>query len=185
MYQKVHRYWNLGVALILLLGVGWIAVSTVEPGSTTSGRTPAPHQGFLAPDFTLNSLDGRAYRLSDLRGQVVLINFWASWCLPCRTEMPDMEEAYQEYVSRGLTILAVNSTVQDKPVQVRAFVEDNRLSFPVLMDAIGNVTEAYQISALPTSFFVDRDGIIQEVVIGGPMPEALLRERIEKLLGGE
>lgn len=168
--------------LVLVFGAAWIGVSTTLPGGTTTPGIPAPQRGFLAPDFSLETLEGNAITLSELQGQAVLINLWASWCGPCRQEMPAMERMYQEYADQGFTILAVNATNQDSIGNAQAFVDEHDLNFPILLDRDGRVSDMYNLLALPSSFFVDRNGVIQEVVIGGPMAEALLRTRIENLL---
>jgi peroxiredoxin len=167
---------------ILVLSAGWIWLSRVPENAVNAGNTPAPRTGFLSPDFELAMMSGETVRLSDLRGQPLLINFWASWCTPCRVEMPAMQRAFQEYKDQGFTILAINATHQDSLEKARSLTESLGLDFPVLMDETGSVSSRYETLALPTSFFVDRDGIIREVVIGGPMSEALLRIRIEQLL---
>jgi len=167
---------------ILIIGAGWIWISAPSPGSITEGKIPAPQKGFLAPDFTLETLAGENITLSDLRGHAVLINLWASWCPPCRAEMPDMQQAYEDYEERGFTILAINATNQDSLSAAEDFVKDHNLTFPILLDSKGEVSRLYQLRSLPTSYFVDAEGIIQEVIVGGPMSEALLRTRIESLL---
>ncbi len=168
--------------LLLLAGLAWIGLSADPTGSTTAGKIPAPQVGFLAPDFTLNSLDGKSYTLSELRGQAVILNLWATWCPPCRAEMPTLQKLYEEYRKEGLLVLAINSTVQDTAAAIPAFVEQYGLTFPILLDENGAVSRAYQLRSLPSSYFIGRDGIIREVVIGGPMSEALLRTRIETIL---
>ncbi len=167
---------------VLLLGAIWTGISANLPGGTTNPGIPAPQAGFLAPEFSLQTLDGETLALSDLHGQAVLVNIWASWCGPCRSEMPAMQTIYEEYQDQGFTILAINATSQDSRADAQAFVDENRLTFPVLLDLDGSVSRLYQVSALPSSFFVLPDGSIQEVVIGGPMAEALLRTRVERLL---
>lgn len=127
-------------------------------------------------------MDGKSFTLSDLRGQAVLINLWASWCVPCRSEMPAMQRVYEDLRAEGFEILAVNATNQDSRTAAQAFVNEMGLSYPILMDVDGLVSRQYGLRALPTSFFVAPDGIIQEVVVGGPMGEALLRIRVEQLL---
>lgn len=174
--------WTVFSLLVLLSGAGWIWASRVPDGAATVGGIPAPRQGFQAPDFVLETAAGQDVRLSELRGRPVLINLWASWCVPCRAEMPALEQAYQEYQGQGFILLAVNATDQDNRQAALAFAQENDLSFPILFDINGQVSELYQLRALPTSFFVNPDGIIQEVVVGGPMSEALLRVRIEQLL---
>jgi cytochrome c biogenesis protein CcmG, thiol:disulfide interchange protein DsbE len=168
--------------LILTLGAAWILVSADRSGAATQGLSPAPQQGFPAPDFELSTLAGESIRLSDLRGQAVLINLWATWCPPCRAEMPAIEKVYNEYKQDGLIVLAINMTYQDDPGRVPSFVEEYGLTFPILMDTQGTVGTDYQLRSLPSSYFIDREGIIKEVVIGGPMSEALLRTRVEQIL---
>lgn len=178
--QPIQR--RIVYTILLLLGLIWILASADKIGISTSGKISAPHQGFLAPDFELKTPAGEPIKLSDLRGQAVLINLWATWCPPCRAEMQTIEKVYNEYKEQGFTVLAVNMTYQDDPFAVVPFVAQQDLTFPVLLDETGEMAHAYQLRSLPSSFFVDRDGIINEVVIGGPMAEALLRTRIEDIL---
>jgi peroxiredoxin len=166
----------------LLLGLAWIFISADRSGTSTSGKIPAPQQGFLAPDFELKTPEGETIRLSGLRGQAVLVNLWATWCPPCRAEMQSIEKVYQEYKDEGFTVLAVNMTQQDKPSAIPLFIDEQGLTFPVLLDEAGEVADSYQMQSLPSSYFIRRDGVINEVVIGGPMSEALLRTRIEDIL---
>jgi cytochrome c biogenesis protein CcmG, thiol:disulfide interchange protein DsbE len=168
--------------LILTLGFAWILVSADRSGASTSGRIPAPQQGFLAPDFELKTPAGESITLSDLRGQAVLVNLWTTWCPPCRAEMQSIEKLYREYKDQGFTVLAINITYQDDPSAIMPFINEQGLTFPILMDETGGTAKAYQLRSLPSSFFIRRDGMINDVVIGGPMSEALLRTRIEDLL---
>ena len=168
--------------IILIAALAWIFISADASGASTAGEIPAPRQGFLAPDFTLNTPEGESFTLSELRGQAVLVNLWATWCPPCRAEMPAIQKLYDEYKDQGLVVLGVNMTYQDDPLAVVPFMQENQLTFPILIEETGNVAEKYELRSLPSSFFIDRDGIIQEVVIGGPMSEALLRTRIEAIL---
>ncbi len=178
----MSKHWNTLTLVTLVLAAGWIWISAAPPGSTTGGAIPAPAENFLAPDFSLTTLEGEPVSLADFRGKVVLLNFWASWCPPCRSEMPAMERVYQDYADRGFVILAVNATQQDSPDAARRFVSEQGLTFPILLDTSGTVSALYRTRSLPTSFFIGADGIIDEVVIGGPMSEALLRTRVETLL---
>ncbi len=168
--------------IILAAGFTWIVFSADRSGTSTAGKIPAPQTGFLAPDFELKTTGGEIIRLSDLRGQPVLINLWATWCPPCRAEMQSLETVYNDYKDQGFTILAVNMTSQDDPLAVMPFVRERGLTYPILLDEKGELARAYQMKSLPSSFFVNRDGTINEVIIGGPMAEALLRARIEDLL---
>jgi cytochrome c biogenesis protein CcmG/thiol:disulfide interchange protein DsbE len=167
---------------VLLAGLGWIFVSADRGGSSTAGEIPAPREGFLAPDFSLQTPEGETIALSDLRGQAVLVNLWATWCPPCRAEMPSMQKLYHEYKDKGFVVLAVNMTYQDDPSAVVPFMQEYNLTFPILIEDTGNVARSYELRSLPSSFFIDRQGFIQEVVIGGPMSETLLRTRIEAIL---
>jgi cytochrome c biogenesis protein CcmG/thiol:disulfide interchange protein DsbE len=169
-------------SMILLLGLAWTFASADKSGSSTEGMIPAPQEGFLAPDFALKTPGDELIQLSDLRGQAVLINLWATWCPPCRSEMQTIEKVYTDYKDQGFTVLAINMTYQDDPAAVMPFVNEQGLSFPILLDETSEVAKVYQLRSLPSSFFVDRNGVIHEVVIGGPMAEALLRTRIEDIL---
>ena|SRR5215207_5950955 len=168
--------------LILAIGFAWVLLSADKSGASTSARIPAPQQGFLAPDFELNTPAGETIKLSELRGQAVLVNLWATWCPPCGAEMQSIEKVYSEYKDQGFTVLAINMTYQDDPLAVLPFVNERGLTFPILLDETGAMAKAYQLRSLPSSYFIRRDGIINEVVIGGPMSEALLRTRIEDIL---
>lgn len=169
-------------AVILLAGLAWIFIGADRAGTSTAGEIPAPREGFLAPDFTLETTEGERITLSELRGQAVLVNLWATWCPPCRAEMPAMQKLYDEYKEQGFLVLAINMTYQDNLSAVEPFVQENGLNFPILIEDTGKVAEKYELRSLPSSFFIDRSGVIQEVVIGGPMSEALLRTRIESIL---
>jgi peroxiredoxin len=176
------RRWFPLVVVITIFGLFWIWASAVPAESTTSGRIPSPQEGFLAPEFTLERLEGGEIGLSDLAGQPVIVNLWASWCPPCRAEMPALEAVYQTYADDGLEILAVNMSSQDSLPQAASFVQELGLSFPILLDRNGEVARLYQSRALPSTFFVDTEGVIYRVVIGGPISEVLLQSTVEELL---
>ena len=179
MQQTQRRIFYL---FVLAAGFTWILFSADRSGSSTAGKIPAPQTGFLAPDFALRTPAGETIRLSDLRGQPVLVNLWATWCPPCRAEMQTLETVYNDYKDQGFTVLAVNMTSQDNPELILPFAVERGLTYPILLDEKGEVARAYQMKSLPSSFFINRDGTINEVVIGGPMAEALLRTRIEEIL---
>ncbi|HNB40682.1 MAG TPA: TlpA disulfide reductase family protein [Anaerolineales bacterium] len=167
--------------LLLIAGASWIVISG-QPTGTTTVAAAAPQAGFTAPDFTLKTAEGETYTLSELKGQAVLINVWATWCPPCKAEMPAIEKMYNEYKGQGFNVLAINSTFQDDPLQIKPFTEEYSLTFPILLDETSDISRDYQVRSLPSSYFVNRYGIITEVVIGGPMSEALLRTKIEEAL---
>jgi peroxiredoxin len=120
--------------------------------------------GDKAPDFQLQTLDGKVVKLSDYHGKVVLINFWATWCQPCRTEMPDLQKVYESWRGRGLEVLAVN--IAETPVAVQAFKKELGLTFPILLDSQKEVTKLYKVGPIPTSFFVDESGKIIRIFQG-------------------
>ena len=144
-------------------GTGPATFGTALPDSSPGG----PTVGAAAPDFTLKTLDGGEVRLSKLRGQPVLINFWASWCAPCRAEMPELARVYEARKADGLVILGVNLTTQDTLPDVRAFVMEFHVTFPVPLDDTGAVAnDAYRLRGIPTSIFIDRTGTIVRRQIG-------------------
>lgn len=180
----ITRHWTLLSIALLIISAGWIALSAPEPGSTTGGLIPAPRQGFLAPNFALPDAQGNLVELNQLRGRPVLVNFWASWCPPCQAEMPAMQKVHEEFGEQGFVVLAVNTAYQDDERAAARFLEERGLTFPVVYDRSGDSARLYEMRALPTSFFIGADGIIQEVVVGGPMSEALLRAQAGRLLEG-
>ena len=174
--------WGAIVLGVLILGGIWIGISQVPASATTSGAIPSPREGFAAPDFTLETLDGVPITLSDLRGKAVVVNLWASWCPPCRAEMPALQAAYEADRERGLEIVAVDMTYQDSEEDAQRFVKDFGLTFTIALDRDGMVARQYLLRALPSTFFVGPDGVIRKVVIGGPMSEATIRSTVSEML---
>lgn len=121
--------------------------------------------GDEAPNFQLRDLNGRLVALSDLRGKVVLLNFWATWCGPCRVEMPAMEELYRRYSRKDFEILAVSTDPQGAAV-TRPFQEEHQLTFPILHDSDFRVGLTYGARTLPMTFMVDREGIVRQQIFG-------------------
>ena len=142
---------------LLLLGLGWTVLSRPAAASTTAGRIPAPQVGFLAPAFKLTDLDGQTVNLSDYQGQVVLFNFWASWCPPCRSEMPAIQQVYESYRDQGLEVLAVNASYQDTSAAMQTFLGSFEHSFPILLDENGAVNQAVR-GQFPAHHFFHRQG---------------------------
>jgi peroxiredoxin len=170
--------------VVLALSIGWALLSRIPlSAAPTGGALPAsPREGFPAPDFTLDLLGGGQVTLSELRGKVVMINLWASWCGPCRIEMPAIEKVYRAYEDQGFLVLGVNSTFQDSESDAAAFVRELGLTFPILLDRAGAVSRRYQLRALPSTYFVDRKGIIRSAVFG-TMNDAFIESKVAELIG--
>ncbi len=178
------RRWEVLMLVGLAAGILWTAASRVPSAvGAPLSSSPSPREGFLAPDFTLDTLDGKRITLSELRGKIVVVNFWATWCLPCRAETPALEKSYAQYKDSGVVVLGVNLTNQDVVSEVESFVQEFKLTYPILLDREGSISNSlYQIRGLPTTFFINREGIIRTVLVGGPMSETFIRSKIEALL---
>jgi len=138
--------------------------------------------GEAAQDFELKTLEGQTVALSDYRGSPVMLNFWASWCGPCRYEMPFFQEVYEdtEWQAAGLVILAVN--IGESPSVAGGFMEDNGFTFPVLLDMTGKVATMYNVRSIPATFFIDERGIIKHSDVGAFRSKGDLEQRLRDLL---
>ncbi|MDP4550106.1 TlpA disulfide reductase family protein [Alkalihalobacillus macyae] len=131
-------------------------------------------EGQIAPNFKLQTLDGETVQLSDYRGERVIINFWATWCPPCRAEIPDFQKLYEK---KDAKILAVNLTeTEENPEEVKGFIKEYGMTFPVLMDVNSDVSTTYQVRAYPTSYMIDSDGRIQFVAMGALNYDLMVQE---------
>jgi peroxiredoxin len=174
-------YWRGLMLVALVLGIAWINLSRLSDGATISAQAvEAPMTGFLAPDFTLVSTDGEQVSLSSLRGRPVVINFWATWCPPCRAEMPDLERLWLQDNPEGLVVLGVNQGEREDIV-VRYARDEVGTTFPLLLDTRLEVGALYGVRAFPTTYFVDSDGRIQDIKIGGPLDIATLTASAAKI----
>lgn len=122
-------------------------------------------------------MDGVVIQLEDYRENVVLLNFWASWCIPCKEEMPVIQAAYEKYHDRGLVVLGINMTDLDERKAIEQFILETGVTFPILLDESGSVSTDYRVISIPTSFFIDRSGIIRHFQLG-----ALTEEQLEQYL---
>ena len=179
---KNRWFWGVAIIVVIILGGAWIlfsrSISRISPagGDAAVILEPAPVAGHPAPDFELATLDGEIVRLSDFAGKPILVNFWATWCGPCRAEFPDFQKTWVDNAD-NLVIIAVNHTTADQAEQVDDFVSEMGATFPIVLDEDGQAAEAYQIRGLPTSIFIDRDGIVNEVFTG-PINQAYIESKL-------
>jgi peroxiredoxin len=169
---------KLAMAGALLLAAGAALLFLRGGGSDPVER------GSAAPGFELPRLDGAKLALADLRGRVVLVNFWATWCKPCEDEMPAMERLYRAHHDAGFELLAIS--VGEDPDPVRAFRDRLGLSFPILLDADRSVAQAWQTFRYPESYLIDRDGVVVERYVGPrPWDHEDYVARVARLLEGD
>ncbi len=207
--RSVVRRWLYPLAVIIAIaGVIWWLEARDGGGVSSTGERYGPadlpaalvpaganvkaEEGALAPDFLLEALDSDETRLSDYRGQPVVLNFWATWCVSCRKEMPQFIEAYDAYRDDGLVVIGLN--LQESESIIRPFADEFGIDFPVLIDRDGEVGDDYRLLGLPTTFFIDRDGVVESVFIGqfeaevqgtnvqGAIGQSDLEERIAAIL---
>ncbi|WP_194841202.1 peroxiredoxin family protein [Sporosarcina cascadiensis] len=148
----------------------WRVAEGDDSGTGDVSETTGLARGDLAPDFELTTLAGETVKLSDYRGKKVMLNFWGSWCPPCRIEMPHMQTYYNEYKeSSNMEILAVNMTKKEvkKEESAKEFVEEYGLTFPILLDVDGEVVETYRVKAYPTTYILNTEGVITDIVVSG------------------
>jgi len=170
----------VGLVIVAMLGVLALAVRQHSAPPLASGS---------APDFTLTTFDGETYKLSELKGKPVVINFWASWCIPCRDEAPGLQRAWENYRDRGLIVLGVDYV--DTEADAKKFIAEFKETYPNGPDLGTRISQSYHITGVPETYFIDKDGkLLQGIdeqgrVKGnwiGPLPEDVLIARVEELL---
>ena len=161
--------------LAVILTAGLVITGCIAGAEPTTAIV-----GKAAPDFQLQNLDGQSVTLSGLRGSPVIINFWATWCQPCASEMPYLQEINNEWSDKGLIVLAINWG--ESASQVEQFTQAHNLSLQVLLDTKKVAAEKYGIRAFPTTFFIDKDGIIQVKIIGAFPNKAAIESRLSGIM---
>ena len=166
-----HRPFPTG----LVVGLGLILSAVVLSVVLLYGAGNGPVRvGAAMPDFTLSSVTGQAVHLADYKGQVVLVNAWATWCPPCKAEMPTLNDFYSQHRAQGFQLLAINSG--DSQAAVAGFIAQTQYTFPVLLDPGENQLTRLGVHGLPTSFVVGRDGLVKDIHIGEFLPQELAAE---------
>lgn len=172
--MKSREFKTVFVGILLLATV--VALPAFD-GWGMGSRVPAV--GTAAEDFALVGLDGKEQRLSQYRGQVVLVNFWATWCKPCTTEMPAMQATYDRLREKGFVVLAINE-LEDE-TKVREHIKQYGHTFPVLMDRDNKVANQFGVFGLPVSVFIDEKGVVQEYIKGGLLTEQVILDVVARI----
>lgn len=184
--RRAHPRWPLWVglavlALILAFGIGW----NLAGGGGVSSRSTTARVGSVAPEIDLPQLiegaPGANSRLTSFVGHPVVVNFWATWCGPCREEFPAIEAKYQEYKSRQLVVLGIDARSDAGPSAAQDFAREMKSTFPIWLDIDGTAEEAFHIQALPTTVFIDRSGVIQDMIVGGPLTADSLEKELKRI----
>ncbi|MCZ8537855.1 redoxin domain-containing protein [Paenisporosarcina quisquiliarum] len=191
---------NLLSIAIILLAVAIVIVNLWEPNSSEEKKDVASEEngstssenvavsdssgveiGKTAPDFELVTLKGESVKLSDYKGKKVILNFWATWCPPCKAEMPHMQKFYEENKEDGIEILAVNLTDIDSGKEsIESFVKEYELTFEIPLDEEGVIGRQYQAFTIPTSYLIDTNGVISNKIVG-PMDEEMMKSLTDEM----
>ncbi|ARD47536.1 peroxiredoxin [Sporosarcina sp. P33] len=155
----------------------------VQTGYEESGIESGLEKGNVPPNFELTTLSGDKVKLTDYKGKIVILNFWASWCGPCKVEMPYMQKYYERNKgTANVEIIAVNMTSEERGGSsgIKKFVDEYGLTFPILLDNDGKVMDMYNIITIPNTYIIDKDGLINQKIMG-PMNEEMINELVKKL----
>lgn len=163
---------------VLMVGM-LVAILGLFPFDGWSMGSRVPAVGTAAEDFRLVDLEGKQQSLSQYRGKVVLVNFWATWCKPCTTEMPAMQITYDKLRDRGFVVLAINELEDD--AKVREHIKQYGHTFPVLMDRDNKVANQFGVFGLPVSVFIDEKGVVQEYIKGGLLTEQVILDTVARI----
>ncbi|MDF2683639.1 MAG: thiol-disulfide oxidoreductase [Brevibacillus sp.] len=173
MNKSNRTYIRVAVLGLLLVALVFALYSSFvkDPNAVKVGRA--------APNFSLQQLNGPEIALGDLKGKGVILNFWGTWCEPCKKEMPALQQQYNQFKDKGLVVLGVN--IGESPVAVEPFIKQFGVNFPILLDSDSQITKLYRIGPIPTTFFISPDGDVEEIFIG-QLNEAMISEKVKKIL---
>ncbi|WP_050182236.1 redoxin domain-containing protein [Domibacillus robiginosus] len=174
----MSKKWFGVLLLALLIGVAGFnffndrkeITASVNTGAVVKDDVTGIAKGEKAPDFTVKTMEGKEVKLSDYEGKKVFLNFWATWCPPCKAEMPHMQSFY-DGEPENVEILAVN--IEESSTTVSEFAEEYGLTFPILMDEDGTITETYQVYTIPTTYVLNEEGIVHQKIVG-PMDKSMM-----------
>lgn len=178
--EEKHRwlpFYALTVALVIATGFWKIEKSKLEPlrpmdkqaqqasqGSNAKASEKPPMEGLMAPDFSLPTLDGKVMKLSDYAGKIIFLNIWATWCAPCKEEMPSMQKLFE--LMRGKDFVMLTISIDEKKETVEAFMKENKLTLPVALDQQQKVSPLYRITGVPETYIIDKGGMVMHHLIG-------------------
>jgi cytochrome c biogenesis protein CcmG/thiol:disulfide interchange protein DsbE len=172
------------IHVFLTIGLIWAALAVINTYTLEENVSAVieekPMINFKAPAFTLQGIDNQPYEIGSSLEKPVVLNFWASWCGPCQQEAPELEKLYKEY-GKIMEIYGVNMTNSDTLDGVESFLMEYQLTFPILLDKTGEISDTYRVISIPTTFFINKKGIIVDQIIGYGGTE-IFREKIEKLI---
>ncbi|NEW04868.1 TlpA family protein disulfide reductase [Paenibacillus sp. SYP-B3998] len=166
----------------MIICIGLVFYQHPSPSKSTSQPGEGVDIGLKAPDFTLEGLDSQTYRLASFRGKPTIVNFWASWCGPCVDEAPSFAKLHEAYGSQ-VNIVAINLTTLDSLENVQAFVQRYHFRFPILLDTAGDTAAKYRIQPIPSTFFLDKNGVIVDGMLGA-LDAQTLKQKTDELLTG-
>jgi cytochrome c biogenesis protein CcmG/thiol:disulfide interchange protein DsbE len=180
--MKRRQYWFILIIVSVILATAVIGLKVGVWHQAADSAKPV--EGYPAPNFTLPDLNAKDVSLKSVtaKSQVTLINFWATWCPPCRAEIPDLVKFYRKYSAKGVSVLGID--LREQPKTVKSFAEKAGMKFPVLTDTSGKISELYQIFSIPSTFIIDRKGTIRAVIKGGTNLKTL-DEKVRPLLKGK
>ncbi len=177
--QTSRFHWTAILLFIAIFGLFWIEETrTIGAGDAGSAGVEAALVGYTAPDFALTTADGETVRLSELRGQPLVLNFWATWCGPCRAEMPALLRLEEEHAGRA-RVIGVNQG--ESAETITAFANELNVDYPLLLDPGHAINRQYGVRGLPTTLFIDADGVIRDQIVGAAS-EAVLAAKLGALL---